>query len=43
AAPVLGVEGLEASVGVIALAPLDAATLGPRVVATADAVAKSLI
>jgi DNA-binding IclR family transcriptional regulator len=42
AAPVLGVEGLEASVGVIALAPLDAASLGPRVIATADAVARAL-
>lgn len=42
AAPVLGVEGLEASVGVIALAPLDAAALGPRVMATAEAVAHAL-
>jgi DNA-binding IclR family transcriptional regulator len=42
AAPVLGVEGLEASVGVVALGPLDAAVLGPRVIATADAVARAL-
>jgi DNA-binding IclR family transcriptional regulator len=42
AAPVLGVEGLEASVGVVALAPLDAATVGPTVVATAAAVARAL-
>jgi DNA-binding IclR family transcriptional regulator len=42
AAPVLGVDGLEASVGVIALAPLDAASLGPRIVATAEAVARAL-
>lgn len=42
AAPVLGVEGLEASVGVVALGPLDAAALGPRVIATAEAVARAL-
>ncbi|HEY3006969.1 MAG TPA: helix-turn-helix domain-containing protein [Micromonosporaceae bacterium] len=42
AAPVLGVEGLEASVGVIALAPLDAAALGPQVVAAAEAVTDAL-
>jgi DNA-binding IclR family transcriptional regulator len=42
AAPVLGVEGLEASVGVIALTPLDPAALGPRVAAAAQAVAGAL-
>jgi DNA-binding IclR family transcriptional regulator len=42
AAPVLGVEGLEASVGVVALAPLDVAAVGSRVVATATAVARTL-
>jgi DNA-binding IclR family transcriptional regulator len=42
AAPVLGVEGLEASVGVVALAPLDVAAVGQRVVATASAVAGAL-
>jgi DNA-binding IclR family transcriptional regulator len=42
AAPVPDVEGLEASVGVVALDVLDAATVGPRVVATARAVATAL-
>jgi DNA-binding IclR family transcriptional regulator len=42
AAPVLGVEGLEASVGVVALAPLDPTAIGPRVAATAATVAKAL-
>jgi DNA-binding IclR family transcriptional regulator len=42
AAPVYGVEGLEASVGVVALAPLDVAAVGPQVVATAAAVASAL-
>jgi DNA-binding IclR family transcriptional regulator len=42
AAPVLGVEGLEASVGVIALAPLDGETVGPQVIDAAAAVAKAL-
>jgi DNA-binding IclR family transcriptional regulator len=42
AAPVLGVEGLEASVGVVALAPLDGATVGPAVQAAAQAVATAL-
>jgi DNA-binding IclR family transcriptional regulator len=42
AAPVLGVEGLEASVGVVALAPLDAEKVGPHVVAAAEAVARTL-
>jgi len=42
AAPVLGVEGLEASVGVVALVPLDGATVGPSVEAAAAAVATAL-
>jgi DNA-binding IclR family transcriptional regulator len=42
AAPVPGVEGMEASVGVVALSALDVETVGPQVVATAATVAKSL-
>ncbi|HKE63225.1 MAG TPA: helix-turn-helix domain-containing protein [Micromonosporaceae bacterium] len=42
AAPVLGVEDLEASVGVIALAPLDAERVGPAVLAAAAAIATAL-
>ena len=42
AAPVLGVDGLEASVGVVALAPLDPAVVGPAVSAAAAAVARAL-
>jgi DNA-binding IclR family transcriptional regulator len=42
AAPVLEVPGLEASVGVVALAPLDQAVAGPAVVAAATAVARAL-
>ncbi|MGC4771530.1 IclR family transcriptional regulator [Micromonospora sp. DT44] len=42
AAPVLGVPGLEASVGVVALAPLDVALVGPQVQAAATAVAAIL-
>ncbi len=42
AAPVPGVEGLDASVGVIALAPLDETVVGPQVVAAAEAVARAL-
>jgi DNA-binding IclR family transcriptional regulator len=42
AAPVLGVPGLEASVGVVALAPLDPGVAGPAVVAAATAVAHAL-
>jgi DNA-binding IclR family transcriptional regulator len=42
AAPVPDVEGLDASVGVVALAPLDVSTVGPQVLATAAAVAKAL-
>jgi DNA-binding IclR family transcriptional regulator len=42
AAPVLGIAGLEASVGVVALAPLDTDTVGPQVVATAAEVTRAL-
>ena len=42
AAPVLGVEGLEASVGVVALLTLDGATVGPTVEEAAAAVATAL-
>jgi hypothetical protein len=42
AAPVPGVPGLEASVGVVALGPLDPATAGPAVLAAAAAVGKAL-
>jgi DNA-binding IclR family transcriptional regulator len=42
AAPVLGIEGLEASVGVIALAPLDAGAVGPQVMEAASALADVL-
>ncbi len=42
AAPVLGVEGLEASVGIVTLGDLDGETVGPRVVAAAAAVAGRL-
>jgi len=42
AAPVLGVEGLEASVGVVALAPLEASTVGPAVERAARTVATAL-
>jgi len=42
ATPILGVEGLEASVGVIALAPLDAATVGPTVREAAVTIAAAL-
>ena len=42
AAPVLGVDGLEASVGVIALAPLDPEVVGPEVLAAAAALAAVL-
>jgi DNA-binding IclR family transcriptional regulator len=42
AAPVLGVPGLEASVGVVALAPLDIDTIGPQVLAAARAVTTAL-
>jgi DNA-binding IclR family transcriptional regulator len=42
AAPVLGVDGLEASVGVVALEALDLADVGPQVAAAAAAVAGAL-
>lgn len=42
AAPVLGVEGLEASVGVVTLGDLDADTAGPRVAAAAAEVSRRL-
>ncbi len=42
AAPVLGVAGLEASVGVVTLGELDAEVLGPRVAAAATEVARRL-
>jgi DNA-binding IclR family transcriptional regulator len=42
AAPVLGVEGLEASVGVVALAPLDAGTVEPAVRQAAATIATAL-
>lgn len=42
AVAVTGVEGLEASVGVVALAPLDVAAVGPRVSSAAAAVASAL-
>lgn len=42
AAPVLGVPGLEASVGVVALAPLDAAAVGEQVLAAANAIGHAL-
>jgi DNA-binding IclR family transcriptional regulator len=42
AAPVLGVAGLEASVGIVSLGDLDAERLGPRVVAAATDVARRL-
>jgi len=42
AAPVLGVPGLEASVGVVALAPLDVDTVGPQVLAAAIAISTAL-
>ena len=43
AAPVRDVPGLEASVGVVALADLDAARVGPAVVEAAAAVARRLV
>jgi DNA-binding IclR family transcriptional regulator len=42
AAPVVGVDGVEASVGVVALAELDAAAVGPRVVTAAAEIADAL-
>ena len=42
AAPVLGLDGLEASVGIVTLGELDAATVGPLVVAAAARVGTRL-
>jgi len=42
AAPVRGVDGLEASVGIVTLGDLDAAVVGPRVAAAAAEVAARL-
>lgn len=42
AAPLLGVDGLEASVGIVTLGDLDAAAIGPQVVAAAAEVARRL-
>ena len=42
AAPVLGVVGFEASVGVLSMLELDAAKVGPRVVAAATDIARVL-
>ncbi|WP_213453869.1 IclR family transcriptional regulator [Rhizomonospora bruguierae] len=42
AAPVAGIEGLEASVGVVALAELDPSEAGPAVVAAAETLARVL-
>ncbi|MDN4172519.1 helix-turn-helix domain-containing protein [Nocardioides sp. SOB77] len=42
AAPVLGVDGLEASVGIVTLGDLDAGRVGPRVVDAAREVAERL-
>lgn len=42
AAPVLGVEGLEASLGIVTLSQLDAAAVGPEVVAAAAEVTRLL-
>ncbi|WSN10839.1 helix-turn-helix domain-containing protein [Micromonospora sp. NBC_01699] len=42
AAPVLGVPGLEASVGVVALAPLDVPAVGAQVRAAAETIGRAL-
>ncbi|APU12208.1 MULTISPECIES: IclR family transcriptional regulator [Actinoalloteichus] len=42
AAPVMGVDGLRASVGVVALAPLDAEVVGPQVLRAAEDIAAAL-
>lgn len=42
ASPVLGIDGLEASVGIVTLGDLDASAAGPRVSAAADEVARRL-
>ena len=38
----LGVDGLEASVGIVTLGDLDTAVVGPRVTAAADEIAQRL-
>jgi DNA-binding IclR family transcriptional regulator len=43
AAPVHGVEGLDASVGIVTLGELDVDELGPKVAAAADEVARALM
>ncbi len=42
ASPVLGVDGLEASVGIVTLGDLDAETAGPRVAAAAEEITRRL-
>ena len=42
AAPVYGVEGLDASVGIVTLGELDVDAIGPKVAAAADEVARAL-
>lgn len=42
AAPLLGVVGFEASVGVVSMSELDTATVGPKVVAAAADIARAL-
>jgi DNA-binding IclR family transcriptional regulator len=42
ASPVLGIDGLEASVGIVTLGDLDASAAGPRVSAAAEEVARRL-
>lgn len=43
AAPIAGLDGLEASIGVVSLTPLEEGTAGPRVVAAAREVAAALM
>ncbi len=38
----LGIEGLEASIGVISLGALDPETVGPQVIVAAEALAEAL-
>lgn len=42
AAPVIGVDGLDASIGIVSLQDLDADKVGPRVVGAASAAARAL-
>lgn len=42
AAPILGVDGLEASVGVVSLGPLDTDQVGPEVAAAATQITRAL-